>query len=274
MKQLLMHMKSSICPGNDSSDQMELYRAMKTSLRFALQQFSENPSSIRIIFALKYAHSSVILLSDLLNQNLLKLEQVYSDYARQLTRIFKQTSAQLQSISPENVLCAKKSNYTTAKPEFQEPRRNNFLETSTSHPVNSLSNGRTYLPVDSMQLFKQGHLPSLRSLLDFVLTPLQKSLSQYSNDFMLLEPLFQDSLHKQTISGSQVWDGLVGTGRRQEFLKKKRLIIPLLKKNGPGIGSMAFICREKSKEVIEIFSPNSHENLHLKNSAFYFLRYK
>lgn len=272
MKQLLEHLKSSVCPSNGSSSQLEMYQAMKASLGRALQLHSETPSCIRTLFALKYAHASMTQLSDLLNKNLVKLEQVYTDYARQLTDVFKRTSAQLQRITPDTVLNPKRSHFSTTNTDQIKQRRNNFLDTSANHPVNSLSNGRTYLPVDSLQLFKQGHVPSLRSLLDFVLTPLQQSLSRHSAEFMLLEPLYQDTLHKQTISGAKVWDGLVGAGRNQEFLKKQRLFIPLLSKAGSGIGSMAFICRDKAQEAIEIFSPNAHENLHLKNSAFYFLR--
>jgi hypothetical protein len=226
---------------------------------------------------MKYAQENLVLLSDLLNKNLIRIEDTYTKYSQDLINIFKNTSMQIQNISPDQYL-DNKENQTMNQLKFhkkisnQGPLKNNYLDDSASYSIDKLSNGKTYLPLKSLDLFRQGHLESLRSLLAFVLTPLRNSLSNYSNNFILLEPLYQDTLHKQSTLSSTVWESLIQSHQKKEFLEKEELIIPLLTKGNKGIGSVAFICRSKARESIEIYSPSDHENIHLKNSSFYFIR--
>jgi hypothetical protein len=278
MKVILNKLKGSICPGTSSNKQLELFESLGVFLRDALDQNSKDPSCIRTIFMLKYAQENLILLSSLLNNNLIRVEDVYLKYSRDLINIFQNTSSQIQNISPNQYINSENNDLGNfelkkkVKSMDSRPLVNNFLGASVQDKVSKLSNGKNYLPGDSLELFRQGHLPSLRSLLEFVLTPLKKSLSNYSSDFILLDPLYQDSLHKQSSLNSAVWDNLVAPHQSKEFLKKEEIVIPLLTQGSRGIGSIAFICRSKSRESIEIYSPSDHENVHLKNSSFYFIR--
>ena len=113
----------------------------------------------------------------------------------------------------------------------------------------------------------------MKSILNFVIETLRKSINKFSNEAIILQPLFQDTLHKQSVLGSKIWGTLVRPYQSKEFLKKNIFIIPLLCKGDKGIGSVAFVNLQKSQRSIEIFSPSDHENLHFKNSAFYFIRF-
>jgi hypothetical protein len=272
MKKMLGTLKRHLKLDKDSCEEWKHLQSLVSSLEQILNEHESSSSSIKNMFTLKYAQENMIMLCDLLNKNLLKLEAKYQDHAQSITKILQNTIHQLDQITPEAQPLS-----LTQEPQFSNkkipPKINNFLETSKTHPVQSLSNGVMYLSGDSLSMFKEGHLPSIRSILEFVLVPLRKSLSKYSQDFLLLQPLYQDLLLSQSVSGNKAWESLVDLDQRQQFLTRENLVIPLLNKDTKGVGSIAFICRSKMRECIEIYSPSDQENLHLKNSSFYFLRY-
>lgn len=268
MKALLVQLKSSIIPTHSSDNQLGLYRDLRAALKTALDRNLEQPSCVRTVFGLKHAQDSLALLSDLLNKQVFRVEAVYTDYARELARIFKTTAEQVRLVTPKSVL-----------EPHSSPLHNNFLKSTpaaqghTTHAVNSLSNGNSLLPGDTLQLFREGNLASVRSVLEFVLEPLRQSLSRHCAEFALLEPLERDSLHAQPVPGAHAWEALARPAQRREFLEKEYWAIPLLGGARSGVGSVAFVCRKKARESIAIYSPSTHESRQLKQSAFYYLRW-
>lgn len=272
MAPLLDSLRRSIVPNNGSSAELSRFRELDSTLSSVLDQISKDPSCVKSQFTLKYGQENLILLSDLLNKNLFQVERVYQSYAKDLSNVLTQAISHFGQITPDSYSPEKLNCKPVASSQNKKVRRNNYLSTSTTHPVNSLSNGEMLLTGDSLKMFKEGHLPSLRSIFEFVLGPLRKSLSKYSNDFILLRPLFEDMLLSHSVIGSSAWDSLVLPHQREQLKTRENFVIPLLSKDGGQIGSVAFICRQKRKESIEIYSPSEQGNLHLKNSSFYFLR--